>query len=90
MPDEVHTITTVAADGSVDQRRRQRAYLISMAARTVCFLGAIVTPSPWRWVLAFGAVALPYFAVVVANARTAPQDRFTPVSRRELPDRRGD
>lgn len=67
MRPEVHTITTAAVGMSHDQRTRQRVYLISMGVRTACFLGAIVTPSPVRWVLAGAAVVLPYFAVVVAN-----------------------
>ena len=90
MPEEVFTITTAAPDRKVDQRGRQRVYLISMAVRTICFLGAVVTPSPWRWVLAFGAVALPYFAVIFANAKTAPVDGLTPVVRSQLPGRQSD
>jgi hypothetical protein len=30
---------------------------------------AVVTPSPWRWLFVVGAIALPYFAVVLANAQ---------------------
>jgi predicted tellurium resistance membrane protein TerC len=67
MADDVFTITTAATSLRDDQRARQRAYLLSMAVRTACFLGAIVAPNPWRWILIGGAVVLPYFAVVVAN-----------------------
>jgi membrane-associated phospholipid phosphatase len=84
MPDEVFTITTAAVDPAVEQRPRQRAYLISMAVRTVCFLGAVVTPSPWRWGLALAAVALPYFAVVVANARVVSTPRLEDVPRQSI------
>ena len=42
--------------------------LISVSVRTLCFVGAVLTPAPWRWVLATGAVILPYIAVVMANA----------------------
>ncbi|CAB4339986.1 MAG: DUF3099 domain-containing protein [Actinobacteria bacterium] len=70
MPEEpeVYTITQVATSMSQDQKFRQRAYLASMALRTACFLGAIVTHGYVRWSLVAGAVLLPYFAVVVANA----------------------
>lgn len=71
---EVHRITTAATSLSDDQRSRTRRYLISMSIRTVCFLGAVLAPSPWRWILLVGAVFLPYVAVVMANAgRDRPQ-----------------
>ena len=69
MGPEVYTITTAAESAGSDQRKRVRAYLLSMTVRTVCFLGAIVTPSPWRWFMVGLAVLLPYVAVVLANSR---------------------
>ena len=39
-----------------------------MMIRTACFIGAIITPSPYRWFLLVGAVTLPYIAVIIANA----------------------
>ena len=39
-----------------------------MIIRTACFIGAVLTPSPYRWFLIAGAVVLPYIAVVIANA----------------------
>lgn len=74
-----------------DIRSRQRRYALSMAIRTVCFLGAIVTPSPWRWLLFTGALVLPYIAVVVANGgreptRDAPPPVVLPL-RTQLPSR---
>ena len=39
-----------------------------MGIRTACVIAAIVTPGWMRWVFLAGAVALPYLAVVVANA----------------------
>lgn len=84
MPDEVFRITTAAPDRGIDQRARQRAYLISMAVRTACFLGAVVAPSPWRWALAAAAVVLPYFAVIIANSRTIEDTRLEAVPRRGI------
>ena len=43
-------------------------YLLSMGIRTVCFVLAIVTTGPLRWILVAAAVFLPYVAVVLANA----------------------
>ena len=53
---------------SQDQRGRESRYLWSMGIRTVCFIGAVIAPSPWRWLLVVGALVLPYIAVVIANA----------------------
>ena len=39
-----------------------------MGLRTVCFVGGIMAEGALRWTLIFGAVVLPYFAVVIANA----------------------
>ena len=65
---EVHTITDAGTPLSADQAGRTRRYLWSMGIRTVCFVLAVVSPSPWRWFFVAGAVGLPYIAVVMANA----------------------
>lgn len=66
---EVHQITTASDGLSADQRTRAHRYLISMTIRTLCFIGAVLAPPPWRWGLVVGAILLPYIAVVMANAR---------------------
>ena len=63
----VYRITSAQTGLTIEQAARTRRYLISMAIRTVCFLGAVVTDGWLRWVLVLGAVVLPYLAVVVAN-----------------------
>ncbi len=62
------SITSARTSHSDDLRKRQRRYLLSMGIRTVCFVLAVVTDGPVRWVFVFGAVVLPYVAVVLANA----------------------
>lgn len=88
-PVEVYTITDAQRALSVEQSGRTRRYLISMGIRTACVLGAIVVPGWPRWFLLAGAVVLPYFAVVVANAgreNDEPGDSgVTDHARRELP-----
>ena len=93
MPDrdpEVPRITDAEIPLSVEQAGRTRRYLISMGIRTACLIGAVVAPSPWRWILVVGAIVLPYFAVVVANAGRERSDRsdvsvvVLPPSRRAL------
>jgi hypothetical protein len=65
---EVFSISTVETGLTEDQSGRQRRYLYSMGLRTACFVGGIMAEGVLRWVLIFGAVVLPYFAVVIANA----------------------
>jgi hypothetical protein len=65
---EVFTITGAASSTSDEQKGRQRRYLFSMGLRTFCFVGGILTTGALRWTLIVGAVVLPYFAVVIANA----------------------
>lgn len=66
--DEIFTITAAQRGLSKEQVGRTRKYLISMGIRTACVIAAIFVPGWPRWVLIIGAVALPYLAVVVANA----------------------
>lgn len=62
------TITDAQRGLTPEQEGRARRYLISMALRTICFVGAVVTTGWVRWALVAGAVVLPYVAVVIANA----------------------
>ena len=62
------SISNVGQPLSKDQSSRARKYFISMMIRTLCFILAVILPSPYRWIALFGAVVLPYIAVVVANA----------------------
>ena len=65
---EFFDITNAPRALSSDQASRQKRYFISMMIRTACFILTVILPSPYRWVALFGAVVLPYFAVVIANA----------------------
>ncbi len=68
MAEEIHDITSAQPSLSSDLPARQRRYFISMMIRTACFVAAVFLPSPYRWVALAGALLLPYFAVVMANA----------------------
>lgn len=65
---EVFSITEAQTGMADDQRGRHRRYTISMSIRTLCFIGAMFTSGPLRWIMVLGAVAVPYFAVIIANA----------------------
>ncbi|MBM3656044.1 MAG: DUF3099 domain-containing protein [Actinobacteria bacterium] len=60
-------ITQAGAALSDDLPSRQKRYFISMMIRTVCFLLAVFSPSPFRWFFLVGAVTLPYISVIMAN-----------------------
>lgn len=76
---EVVRITSAGTNHADDIAARQRRYVASMGLRTACFIGAVVIGDGWlRWVLVAGAVFLPYFAVVMANASGDVGDDFTP------------
>ncbi|RJS47163.1 DUF3099 domain-containing protein [Nocardioides cavernaquae] len=73
--DEAIVITTAPQSVDDELGHRQRRYLISMAIRTACVVGAVVVKDGWLlWVMIIGAVFLPYVAVVMANAATKRDD----------------
>ncbi len=65
---KVFDITSAQNALTRDQAGRQKRYFISMMIRTGCFVLTVLLPNPWRWIALAGAVTLPYFAVVIANA----------------------
>jgi hypothetical protein len=76
-PDAVR-ITTARSSAADDMRSRQRRYAVSMTIRIVCFVAAVaVGPGVLRWVLVAGAVFLPLFAVIMANAGDQRDDGFS-------------
>jgi Flp pilus assembly protein TadB len=69
-PDEtVISVTSAQPGRSEDLDSRIARYAWMMSIRIACFVLAVLTPSPWRWVFLAGAVLLPSVAVVLANAR---------------------
>ena len=62
------SVTSAPESRTEDQARRLKHYLVTMGIRTACFVLLVVIDHPIRWVFAFGAVFLPFVAVVAANA----------------------
>lgn len=82
-------ITSARESLSDDLSRRTHRYLVQMGLRVVCFIGAVVVDNWTRWLLAAGAVVLPYVAVVLANAgRTRGEDPGTFIEPPRLEGRR--
>ncbi|MFT3861621.1 DUF3099 domain-containing protein [Micropruina sp.] len=78
-------ITSAHRARSLDAEQRNKRYLATMAVRVVCFLGGVVAPTPWNWVLFVGAAVIPPMAVMLANAvdlRRPPDSDDEPASDR--------
>lgn len=63
----VYQITGARRSVLDDVDHRARRYLWSMGIRTICFILAVATDGPLRWVLIVAAIVLPYLSVVFAN-----------------------
>ena len=68
----VYSVTSARAGQHDEISGRERRYIISMAIRTACFVGAVIawqTVGAWLGAILFvGALVLPYTSVILANA----------------------
>jgi hypothetical protein len=67
---DVAVVTSAHLSHTDDLGLRQRRYVITQSCRMVCVVLAVVLPVAlaWKFVFMLGAVALPWFGVVMANA----------------------
>lgn len=68
-------ITSARFGTSLSTDQRTKRYVVTMVFRVVCFLAAVVAPTPWNAVLFVAAALLPGIAVLLGNAsdnRPAP------------------
>ena len=67
---DVTIVTSAGRSHSEDIDLRQRRYVITQSLRILCVVLAAALPVPlaWKGVLLVGAVLLPWFGVVMANA----------------------
>ncbi|GIJ00223.1 hypothetical protein Slu03_26000 [Sediminihabitans luteus] len=81
----MQSITDAPDSLEEDQARRFRRYAFQMSVRTACFLGFVLIDHWTRWILALGAVLLPYVAVLLVNAgRDVTSRSVTPVDHARL------
>jgi hypothetical protein len=77
--DQAHLVTEARPGLSADIAYRERRYLIMMGIRTLCFIAALLMfVNHLGWLTAIpvvGAVVIPYFAVIFANAGREPVSR---------------
>jgi Protein of unknown function (DUF3099) len=80
--DEPVLITTAPRSPQQERRERERRYLLTMAARVVCFVLAIVLFGlGLRWEAGFavaGSLILPWVAVIAANSGPKPAPAARP------------
>lgn len=67
MSRQTQNITSMAESAEEERRHRTRQYLLTMAIRTVCVMLMLFVRGPWLFVVAAGAIFLPWIAVVIAN-----------------------
>lgn len=61
------SITSLPVSPADDRRKRLINYTIAMSIRVVCVFLLLVAHGWWLYVVAAGAIVLPYIAVVLAN-----------------------
>jgi hypothetical protein len=70
--DPVYSVTSAKVGQRDEIAGREHRYIISMAVRTVCFVGGVIawqTVGVWLGAILFvGALVLPYTSVILANA----------------------
>ena len=65
---EVQSVTSLQSSPEEERKRRMRGYLIAMTVRVICIIMGVVVTGPLMWLCFAGAIFLPYFAVIFANA----------------------
>ncbi len=70
---QVVSVTSAARSHTEDIALRQRRYIQTQSLRIVCVVLATALPVPiiYRGLLIVGAVVLPWFGVIMANASSA-------------------
>jgi hypothetical protein len=65
---QTQSITSLPESPDADRRRRVVAYTIAMGVRVACVILCFFVQGWWLLLPIFGALVLPYIAVVLANA----------------------
>jgi hypothetical protein len=67
---QVVSVTTARMSHSQDLALRQKRYMLTQAVRILCVILGVAVPAPLpvRMLLFSGAIFLPWFGVVMANA----------------------
>lgn len=67
---KTQSVTSLEISPEIERRNRFYKYTLAMIVRVICIVLAVSVPLGWLTLLfAIGAIFLPYFAVVIANAQ---------------------
>ena len=73
---KTQSVTSLEISPELERRNRFIKYTIAMIVRVVCIVLAVSFPLGWiTLVFAAGAIFLPYFAVIIANAQGSSSNR---------------
>jgi purine-cytosine permease-like protein len=78
--EKAQSITTVGESPELERKTRMVKYLIAMTIRVICIVSAIFVEGWLMWLCFAGAIFLPYFAVVIANAQVSRQGSIDQVT----------
>ena len=67
------SVTTLVDTPTQERRRRMVRYSVAMIIRVICIFLMLFVQGWLLVICAIGAIFLPYFAVILANAVTPPQ-----------------
>jgi hypothetical protein len=77
--DKVQSVTTVGESPDLERKSRMLKYTIAMSIRVVCIVAAIFVEGWLMWLAFAGAIFLPYFAVIIANAQVSSSGKISSV-----------
>jgi hypothetical protein len=67
---KTQSVTSLEISPELERRNRFYKYTLAMVIRVICIILSVSVPLGWlTLVFAIGAIFLPYFAVVIANAQ---------------------
>lgn len=72
------SVTALAQSPEAERKTRMIKYLLAMGIRVVCIILAVSAQGWFMWVCFAGAIFLPYFAVIIANAVGTSQSGSLP------------
>lgn len=67
---KTQSVTSIEVSPEQERRNRFIKYTVAMIIRVICIFLAVIVPVGWLTIVfASGAIFLPYFAVIIANAQ---------------------
>ena len=78
MAKAAQSVTSLGESPDEERRSRMLKYTVAMVIRTICIIVGVLFANGWfMWICFAGAIFLPYFAVIIANAKTVGKPKTT-------------